>query len=87
MMYGWDGWSWGGWIVMVVAMTLFWAFVITGVVLAIRYVVGGSGHANRRQTSGAGRAEEVLAERFARGELDEDEFRRRMTAIREHLPS
>jgi putative membrane protein len=28
-------------------------------------------------------AEDVLAERFARGDIDEDEYRRRMTALRE----
>jgi putative membrane protein len=30
------------------------------------------------------RAEDRLADRFARGEIDEDEFRRRMTLLREH---
>jgi len=47
MMYdGWmwgDGWGWGGWILMTVVMVLFWAVVITAIVLAVRYV-GGSRH-------------------------------------------
>ena len=44
MMYdGWmwgDGWGWGGWILMTVVMVLFWAVVITTIVLAIRYLAG-----------------------------------------------
>ena len=31
-------------------------------------------------------AEQILAERFARGEIDEDEFRRRMTTLRAGRP-
>ena len=88
MMYdGWmwgDGWGWGGWILMTVVMVLFWAVVITTIVLAVRYV-GGSRH-----TSGGPpgyvppNPEDVLAERFARGEIDDDEYRRRMAALRQH---
>ena len=36
MMYGGDGWMWGGWILMTLAMVVFWALVITAIVLAIR---------------------------------------------------
>lgn len=35
-------------------------------------------------TSASRRADDLLTERFARGEIDEDEFRRRMTLLREH---
>ena len=84
MMY--DGWGWGagGWIVMTVVMVLFWAAVITAVVLAVRYLI--SSRHTRAHPTGAGpsRAEGLLAERFARGEIDEDEFQRRMTLLREH---
>jgi uncharacterized membrane protein len=46
MMYGgdgwmWGGWGWGGWILMTLAMVVFWALVITAIVLAIRYLTGG----------------------------------------------
>jgi putative membrane protein len=87
MMYGWDGWSWGGWVLMVLAMAVFWALVITGVVITIRYVAGGNAHANRHPASASPRAEDVLTERFARGEIDEDEFRRSIATIREHQAS
>jgi uncharacterized membrane protein len=35
MMYGGDDWMWGGWILMTLAMVVFWALVITAIVLAI----------------------------------------------------
>jgi putative membrane protein len=83
MMYGWDGWGWSGWILMALVMVVFWAFVITAIVLGVRYVAGGT-RQHSHPTSETNRAEDVLAERFARGEIDEDEFRRRMLALREH---
>jgi putative membrane protein len=87
MMYGWDGWSWGGWVLMVLAMAVFWALVITGVVIAVRYVAGGNANSKHYPASAFPRAEDVLAERVARGEIDEDEFRCRVAAIREHRAS
>lgn len=88
MMYGGDGWGWGGmgsggWILMTLLAVLFFAVVITAVVLAIRYL-SGSPTAASAQGSGPARAEDLLAGRFARGEIDEDEFQRRMTLLREH---
>ena len=87
MMYGWDSWGWGGWVLMVLTMAVFWALVITGVVITIRYVVGRKVDTNRHSSSASFRAEDVLAERFARGEIDEDEFRRRSATIRERWAS
>jgi putative membrane protein len=82
MMYGWDGWGWGGWIVMTVLMVVFWAVVITAIVLAIRYASAGG---QRTQGGSSTKtAEDVLAERFARGEIDDEEYRRRMSLLREH---
>ena len=82
-----DGGGWGGWILMSLAMILFWALVITAIVLAVRYLVGAAGPHNRPgagPTPAGNRAEDVLAERYARGEIDDDEYRRRLTLIREH---
>jgi putative membrane protein len=67
---------------MTLAMVVFWALVITAVVLCIRYLTGGS-HPNQASPSSARAAEDVLAERFARGEID-DEYRQRMTTLRDH---
>lgn len=82
-----DGGGWGlaGWIVMAVGMVAFWALVITALVLLIRYL------ARPRDTTATPppaftqtRAEDLLAERFARGEIDEDEYRQRLSALRQN---
>jgi putative membrane protein len=83
MMYDGDGWMWGGWILMTLVMVVFWSLVITAIVLAIRYLTGG-GDPNQVSPSSARAAEDVLAERFARGEIDDDEYRQRMTTLRAH---
>ena len=80
--YG-GGWGWG-WIVTAVVLVVLFALVITATVLAIRYVPGGGGHRGPGSPQQARGAEGVLGERFARGEVDEDEYRRRMTALQEH---
>ncbi|WP_084027841.1 SHOCT domain-containing protein [Mycobacterium avium] len=84
---GWmwgDGWGWGGWVVLCVVMVLFWAAVITAIVLAIRYLVASDRASGRSARYVPPRPQDVLAERFARGEIDEDEYRQRMTLLQEH---
>ncbi|ORA44474.1 hypothetical protein BST22_25275 [Mycolicibacterium chubuense] len=87
-MYG-DGWmwgnsmGWGGWVLMSIMMALVWALVIAGTVLAIRFLTGPRQSAGHSHGTREGSAEDVLAERFARGEIDEDEYRRRATLLRE----
>ena len=65
-----DGWWWVmgiGWLVLLAAV------VVLGVVLVRHFT----------QTSQTRHgAEDVLAERFARGEIDEEEFRSRRDALR-----
>lgn len=74
-MMWWHGtWSWGAWLAMTATMLLFWGLVIWAVVTIVRGLSPGHGR----------RAEEILAERFARGEVDEDEYRRRLGLLREH---
>ena len=64
---GW--WMWGaGGFVMMFMMLAFWGLVITGLVLAIRWLVR-QGRAERND-----RALDILRERYARGELPRDEF-------------
>jgi putative membrane protein len=81
MMY-WDG-NMGVWgyILMGVSFVLFWGAVITAIVLASRSMGAG----NRRYEPGgpgAGIAEHLLAERFARGEIDESEYTARLNVLR-----
>ncbi len=69
---GMDGW---GYVLMVLMMVLFWGLLITGIVLVVRYLGG-----DRRQPappSDGTDPKRLLAERFARGEIDEDEYRQR----------
>jgi len=90
MMWG-HGWGWGNWLGMGVTMILFWGLLIAGIVALVRHL-GGTRDASHpggtREAGGTGpgsgrtRAEEVLAERFARGEIDEDEYKRRLELLR-----
>lgn len=78
---GWgDGWNWGwGFGHMAfggLMMLLFWGGVILLIVLAVRWL--GAGSAGPAMTGTPRRtAHEILEERFARGEIDKDEFDQR----------
>jgi len=68
----WDGWGWmAGWHVLGWALTV--ALVIGVVILITR-----SGSTRNARTS----AEAILAERYARGEIDTEEFETRRQALR-----
>lgn len=72
----------GGWILMLVMMVI----LILVVVAVLWYVMG---NPRRRATDGPAApphatAEQLLAERLARGEIDPDEYRARMAALTEH---
>ena len=70
-----DDWSWGGWFLMTATMLVFWALVAWVVVVAIR--------ASRLATQHIPDPERTLAQRLAAGEIDEDEYRRRLDALRD----
>ncbi|WP_316742032.1 SHOCT domain-containing protein [Streptomyces sp. MK7] len=91
MMWYDGGWGWGGWIVMTLFMVLFWAVLIVGLIALVRYLAGTRHHQQPGSPPPSGwgggqnrGAENLLAERFARGEIDEDEYRRRLALLREH---
>ncbi len=83
---GWGGWG-GGWILMGAVTVLLSAALITAVVLAIRHLAGSDAQRNRADSGAWSQPENALAQRFARGDIDEDEYRRRMTLLREHQES
>jgi putative membrane protein len=81
----------GGWVVMVIGMVLFWTVAAILVIALIRHLNRNPHHYghDHGHDSAQGRpaswqsAEQTLAERFARGEIDEDEYQRRLTTLRE----
>lgn len=82
MMYWYgDHMSGWGWALMTIGTIAFWALLITGIVLLVRYI-GRSGQAAATRTP-----EQLLAERFARGEIDEGEYRDRLATLRGQVPS
>ncbi|WP_031002309.1 SHOCT domain-containing protein [Streptomyces sp. NRRL F-5727] len=76
--YG-DGMNGWGWFAMAAGMVLFWGLLITVVVLIFRTLDHASGRPVRR---GSPTPEQILGERLARGEIDEEEYRRRLSALR-----
>jgi putative membrane protein len=66
----WDhGWSAGNWLVMSFAMLVFWAALIGVIAWVVR---------SHRPTDGdANRARQILDERYARGEINDDEYKQR----------
>ncbi|RDI68288.1 SHOCT domain-containing protein [Nocardia pseudobrasiliensis] len=73
---GMSGWAYG---MMAVGMIVFWALVIGGIVVLVRYVSRAAG----MSVSGPARPspQQVLAGRYARGEIDDDEYVRRMKVL------
>ena len=60
---------WGAWgILMMLMMFLFWVLVIVGLLVAIRWLIA----RGRSQQSDA--ALNILRERYARGEINKEEF-------------
>ena len=85
MMYdGWGdgGWGWGAWLMMALMMLVFWGAVAALVV----YVVRSVSHRPETAAGGGGTAQNqalhILDERFARGEIDVDEYNQRRDALR-----
>ena len=71
-MMGWGGdWGWG-WFGMV-HMVLWWLLIILGIVVLAKWIFGGSGS----RGSSEDRALAILRERYARGEIDKQEFEAR----------
>lgn len=81
MMWNDGNWGAGTWLVMTSMMLAIWGGLVALIVCFMRY--------NRPQTpSSRGevpevstRPAEILANRFARGEIDEDEYRRRRDVL------
>ncbi|RMF92282.1 MAG: SHOCT domain-containing protein [Nitrospinota bacterium] len=77
MMSGYWGWGgMGGW-GMGIVMLAFWILVIVGIVALVKWVWGQERNSPQIPPSSSGaRALEILKERYARGEIDKEEFER-----------
>jgi putative membrane protein len=81
MMYWGNGMGGWGMVFMTVSFLLFWGVVIGGIVLLARSFGGGAQRAVAIPQPPT--PQQVLAERFARGEIDEDEYRHRLQVLRD----
>lgn len=70
------GAGWGGWLAMTLGMVAFWALVIWAVIAMFR------SDAPARAGREADDPQRILDERFARGEIDEDEYQDRQSVLR-----
>jgi putative membrane protein len=77
MMYGWynQGSGGGWWVLMMIGMVVFWTIFVIGIVYLVRHYGPRRGEAP--STSSTTSAIAILKERFARGELTEEEYTRR----------
>jgi putative membrane protein len=71
--YAMSGW---GWLLMTLGMLGFWALVAVVAIALLRR----PGQSDQQPRPGA---EEILAQRLARGEIDADEYRQRLQTLQE----
>lgn len=92
-----EGLGWGGWLLWVLVMVALWALVIMAVVWLVRSfrnrgpvtaqrVVNLPGGPPAWRAGGTASAEQILAERFAHGQIDANEYRERLGVLRGEQP-
>ncbi len=88
MMFSYDhDMGWWGYTGMGIGMVLFWALIIVGIVALIRFSSGATNTGNTAAppvTPQTLSPEQVLANRFAHGEIDEAEYQQRIAVLRNH---
>lgn len=78
-----DGFGWWGFGMMGISMVLFWTLLIVIIIALVRHFGRtSSGTSAPRYSDERPSAERLLDERFARGEIDEEEYRARRAALR-----
>jgi putative membrane protein len=74
-----DGWMFGmGWLWFILLIV-----IVVAVLVAMRAGTRGGPRSESSHGDGAKNAEDILRDRLARGEIDEEEYRNRMNALRE----
>lgn len=82
--YG-GGVGWAAWLLMAAMMVAFWGVVVTVVVL-VAHNLGRDRDRDRDTRARQRDPQEILDERLARGEIDEQEYRRRRELLRRSTP-
>ncbi len=77
----WDG-GWHGWFMGPIMMIVVIAVAIVVVVMLVRWL-GGIGHGPAPSSTRGKAALDILKERFARGEIDKEEFEQRRRVLDE----
>jgi putative membrane protein len=74
----WDGYGMGGWgmAAMLVSSLFFWALLAGAAILLYRTF------RDSAKSAGPPSAEQQLGERYARGEIDDQEYQHRLTILR-----
>lgn len=78
----WNGWAW---LAMSASMLTFWGLVLWGVLTVVRNSNNAAAGRSASGESVAGAAhdpEQILRERFARGEIDDAEYEHRREVLR-----
>jgi len=80
MGYGWQdqGIGGGNWLAMILMMIIFWGLIVAAVVFVVRHF----SHPHHAGSPVSDSAIETLKMRFAKGEMDEDEFQRRLKLLK-----
>jgi putative membrane protein len=80
MMYWYTGSSGWGYALMILSMVVFWGLVIAGIVALARWS-GSDRQTPPPQSRPVEDPRQVLAERYARGEIDETDYRQRLKVL------
>lgn len=76
------GIGWGGWVVMTIMMLVFWALLIFGGIALWQATRRGATGTDRPPRDERNDALQLLDERFARGEIDVDDYQQRRELLR-----
>lgn len=84
MMDNWNGggWGWGAWFAMAFMMLVFWGAIAGVVIVAIRSWGHHPQGSSATGTSSDDDAVRILDERFARGDIDAEEYTSRRDLLR-----
>ena len=84
MMDGWGdgGWGWGAWVSVTVMMVSFFAVIAAVLLVLVRFGSRAGDGAAPRAVGGTDDALRLLDERFARGDIDADDYTKRRDLLR-----